>query len=447
MLPVDDDRSTDPTGRILGDYVRRVSEKVVTPPFPGSLVGSGRQQQVRRRRRVLTAGLSAVVVAGVVVVLVAYGPRSADTGSGVTGRPTVTGRPGLTVPSAPVKVRAVTFRGGFQPYQEVGAAGALWLINQTDTTDGSCRVTRFDPVTLVTTQTYALAACGNNVVAGDGQLYLETEVTQPDDSNPIRIETFSLSDHRSKVLTPVAMTVFGSAIAHTQLAFADGWLWLYGPTAQGAEVVKIAPATGAVVATLRGVPEIGGTEPLIVAGPGGVWFSGGPGGSPTLALASPMVDAAGASAKTTLRLVPAEGPEAATVEWMADVEGRLWMGELGGVAIPAHFSHGALAESIVVLGRSGAVVTASPVEDYGQAPVVASGEVLSVGPGGSCDSQPIWRVNGTSLVTTVVGRLRPPFEPCLGQGSYRNVAVAGGAVFVLDSTGGSQPAVLYRIRP
>jgi hypothetical protein len=362
----------------------------------------------------------------------------------------------------------MTFAGSFHPDQEVGAAGALWLISQNGPGSASsgCQVARLDPVSL-SMVTYPLSACGMNVAAGGGELYLETAQSQPDNSYRIHIETFSVSARSSTVLSPVAMTVFGSEIAHTQLAYADGWLWLYGYT-NGAEVVQVSPSSGAVVNTFTtGVPEIGGTEPLISAGAGGVWLAGGPGGSSTLARL--WVPPTGLEwVLTPLAASISSLPDTTTVEWLGTVAGRLWVGEAGPAVSPAHPN--TLAERIVVLdspgsGQSGegrgslgvkespnvevlgsvSVVKRSAVENFGLAPESVGGEVFSVGPGQTCGIQPIWRVDPSSLRTSVVTTLHPPVDPCWGEESFRSVTSTGGAVFVLDSSDGPAPGVLYRI--
>jgi preprotein translocase subunit SecD len=73
---VDDDRRPDPTVRVLEDFVRRVSDEVLVPPFtPGTRrLGSG--PRGAGRRRVLAGVLVSLVVVGAVAVAVVYGPRS-----------------------------------------------------------------------------------------------------------------------------------------------------------------------------------------------------------------------------------------------------------------------------------------------------------------------------------------------------------------------------------
>ncbi|MGH9016343.1 MAG: hypothetical protein ACRDY1_01225 [Acidimicrobiales bacterium] len=460
---MDDGQNPDPTGRLLGDFVRHVSARVVTPPMPATEPDPGRRRRRRtgRARITFTVAGAAAVLAAVVGLLVADGPRSADTGPAVTGRPAHPAEPSRP---GPVTVRSLTLRGAFQPDQVVGGGGAVWLVGSDDGTDdaGGCRIARVDPATMAMTASYPLSACGINAVAGAGKLFLETEQATPGTNDTsIHIEAVSPATDASTVFAPVDMTVVGSEIAHTQLAYADGWLWLDGYVG-GQRVVQISPTTGGVEKVFStGVPEAGGVEPVVVGGAGEVWLAGGSGGSPTGA----VIWAAPTALEPTLVPLPpfTKGPGSApvTVWWMAPVAGRMWVGLVTETA-EAGAPGGRLTERIAVLdvhgtvrlGRSGresdaggTVVARSGPVSYGGAPVVASGQVFSVGPGTSCRSQPVWRIDPATQRTTEVARLHPPFDPCLAGESYRSVTVAGGDVFVLDTEGGPGSGVLYRIRP
>jgi len=440
---VTEDRRPDPTTRILQDFVREVSDDVVTAPWePGSRGLRRRHGRARADRRMVAALVTSVAVVLTVALLLVYGPRSGETGTGVTG-----GRPGAGH-TTPGRLRSVTFGGAFQPDEEVGADGALWLIgpNGPQVGDGACEVERLDPASL-SKVTFPVAACGINMVAGGDTLYLEHEAERSGSNDvEITIETISVSTHVSTVLTPVAMTVVGSERAHTQLAYADGWLWLYGYTGT-AEVDQISPTTGAVVHTFtNGVPGIGGTEPLISGGPGGVWLAGGPGGSSALALLSSSApsDALG----WTLTPVPAPSPESATasstVEWLVAESGRMWVGEATETSGPSLPGGDALSERIVVLNGSGTVERRSPVEDIGSSIEAMDGDLYTVD--APCGTQSIWRVDRSSLRTSLLTRLRPALDPCLSVG-YRSVAGTGRAIFVLYGAGGSHGTVLDRIEP
>jgi hypothetical protein len=432
---MDNDDRPDQTGQLLQEFVQQMSSEVVTPLFAAPAPGK-RHRPHRRDRRRLTLALSLVVVVAAVAVLVIDGPRSGETGTGVSRSTGTAGEP------TGVRVRSVTFGGAFHPDQVVGTDGTLWLIGQNGAVSdsGRCHVARIDPVT-VATVTYPLSACGMNVVAGGGALYLETEKSRPDNSYLIHIERFSLATKTSTVLPAVAMTVFGSEIAHTQLAYVGGRLWLYGTTT-GSRVVQVSPTTGAMVRTYSDVPDIGGTEPLISSGPGGeVWLAGGPGGSPTPAVIS--------RSPTVVAPVPVKGLSpgegGSTIEWMAPVGGNVWVGvaaatdTLGQTSAP-------LIEHILKVDRAGAVIGRSRAEDFGSAPLSVAGTLFSVGPGQSCADQPVWHVDVSTLRTTLATTLHPA-DACGSEGSFRYVAAAGGSLFVLDTTGSGTGAELYRIKP
>jgi hypothetical protein len=428
---MDDDRHPDAISRLLGDFVREVADTVATPPWVADPRRPGRGRPVPGGRgwRVLVLAMSTAVVAAVVGLVFAYGPRSSDGGHGVITHP----GGHRSHPS----VRSIDYGGSFHPAEIVGASGALWVTGSRggDPLTGPCAVERIDPAQLAPVA-YALSACGMNIVAGQDHLYLETVEDSPDNGHAIRIESVSTADETSTVFGPVVMTVVGSEIAHTQLGYADGWLWLYGYT-DGPEVVQISPTTGAVVRTVTDVPGIGGTEPIIAAGPGGIWLAGGPGGpgGPAFILSSP-------TAGGVIREFPA-APPSRTVEWLAAEAGRMWIGEADAPVGP----HPSPTEHIVVVNRSGDVLQRSPVEDYGSAPVTVAGQLWTVGPGGTgCATQPIWRVDRASLRTSVITTLAPPSDPCLTP-SFRSVTTAGGALFVLDGAGGSAAEVLYRVTP
>jgi hypothetical protein len=219
---VHDDQRPDPTDRLLTEFVQQVSDDVVPPPFtPADRRSDGGRRWPWSSRIVLTAVGAVAVAAALVALLVVDGPRSADTPPVVTGQPT---HPEHPARPGPVRVRSVTLHGSFQPDQVVGDDGALWLLRRNDGSNDTngCRFARLDPGTLAMT-TYPLSVCGMNVAAGPGQLFVETEGGVPGTNDiPIHIEAISLIRHTSTVYTPVAMTVVGSEIAHTQLAYADG---------------------------------------------------------------------------------------------------------------------------------------------------------------------------------------------------------------------------------
>ncbi|HVA02735.1 MAG TPA: hypothetical protein VMU64_03225 [Acidimicrobiales bacterium] len=79
---MDDDPRLDPTGRLLGDFVRQVSAHVVVPDLTeGPQIGLRRSGRMHKRGRVLVVASCALVVAGAIAVTVAYGPRSTRVGT------------------------------------------------------------------------------------------------------------------------------------------------------------------------------------------------------------------------------------------------------------------------------------------------------------------------------------------------------------------------------
>ncbi len=72
---MDDDRRSDPTSQLLGDFVRHVSEQVVVPEFAAGRSGPRRPRRARPGLRVLAAVIAAAVVVAVVALVVVYGPR------------------------------------------------------------------------------------------------------------------------------------------------------------------------------------------------------------------------------------------------------------------------------------------------------------------------------------------------------------------------------------
>jgi hypothetical protein len=86
---------------------------------------------------------------------------------------------------------------------------------------------------------FAVPACGMNVAVGPGALFLDTAVADvKSQTYAIHIERFSMSTHTSTVFPAVSATLLlGSDIAHTQLAYADGSLWLYAAR-NGPEVLR-----------------------------------------------------------------------------------------------------------------------------------------------------------------------------------------------------------------
>jgi photosystem II stability/assembly factor-like uncharacterized protein len=85
---VGDERTTDPTSRVLGDFVRHVSDQVIVPPFRAAEQTTARPGGRRGERRWVAAVVGTVAVAGAVILAVVYGPRSSVTDNGVAHQPT-----------------------------------------------------------------------------------------------------------------------------------------------------------------------------------------------------------------------------------------------------------------------------------------------------------------------------------------------------------------------
>jgi hypothetical protein len=100
---VDDDRSSDPVGQLLRDFVHDVSEHVVVPAFTPGRPGARTLPRVGPRWRRLAVLCTSVAVAGVIVLAVVYGPRSAPTGPhpGPATQPTLGSSPPNPAASGP----------------------------------------------------------------------------------------------------------------------------------------------------------------------------------------------------------------------------------------------------------------------------------------------------------------------------------------------------------
>ncbi len=299
---------------------------------------------------------------------------------------------------------------------------------------------------------YPLSACGFNVTAGPGVIFLETTVARvKSETYAIHIERFSTSAHVSAVFGTVSATMFlGSDIAHTQLAYVAGSLWFYGWSNGRAEVLELSTGTGAVEQVFRSVPQIGGTEPIIVGTPGYVWLAGGAGSGADFV----RIDVRSGASRT----VEFPGRFASVYE-LASSAGSLFFLYLGyppSTAPPSTARAStsrmntssrsvALTAGVAHFNAKGELLKMSPNEQLGTWLVPLSGSMFSVGPGGSC-APPVlvWRVDEQTLRTAVVTRLSPPGNPCLGESSFRAVEAAGHSIYFLFSGPADR---LYRVTP
>jgi len=191
---------------------------------------------------------------------------------------------------------------------------------------------------------------------------------------------------------------------------------------------------GAVEHTYGAVPQTGGGEPLVASTPGYVWFAGGAGTGADFE----RVDA-GDGVASAVQLAGGY----ASVYDMSGVGDQLYLLYLARGA-----SHGAQAWGSFIehLGPDGSVLGTSPEEQVGTTLVDSSGQLFSVGPGGTCSAGiPVWRVDQGTLRTTLVATLAPPGDPCLGDEGARPAAAAAGSIFVLYNS--ATVAVLYRVTP
>jgi hypothetical protein len=336
-------------------------------------------------------------------------------------------------------VEAKYFSQGFSPDQVAAAAGAIWQMSSGPTGvdyGTGCRMGRLDPITMALT-IYPIPLCGMNVTAGNGALFLETTTADAKtESYAIRIERFSTSTHLATILSALSTTLFlGSDIAHTQLGYYDGSLWLYAtPKASSSpQLLQLSPATGAVEWTYVDVPKIGGTEPIILAAAGYLWLAGGAGAG---------ADFMRINVRTHAQRLIRPAGNYVSVYNMVSVNKQIYFAYLEPSS--GTTSAGSLTSHVAHLSPSGAVVARSPNEQVGSWLVGLGGKLFSVGPSGSCTSGlRLWSINEETLRTTPVADLKTPGNACIGGSIYRQVAAVNDAVF--DLYDGGSWAVLYRV--
>jgi hypothetical protein len=354
-------------------------------------------------------------------------------------RPNASARPAAAVTTK-------YFDRTFQPSQLVTTDGQVWLVTSGSNNGTGCRIGRLDPVTMAITS-YALSACGFNVTAGPSAIFLETTVARvKSQTYAIHIERFSTSAHVSTVFGTVSATMFlGSDIAHTQLAYVAGSLWFYGWFNGRAEVLELSTGTGAVERVFRSVPQIGGTEPIIVGTPGYVWLAGGAGSGTDFL----RIDVRSGASRT----VEFQGRFASVYE-LASSGGWLFFLYLGYASRTGPSSTSptstpsksvALTAGVARFNANGELLKVSHDEQLGTWLVPLSGSMFSVGPGGSC-SPPVlvWRVDEQTLRAAVVARVLPPGNPCLNESSFRAVGAAGHSIYFLFTGPADR---LYRVTP
>jgi hypothetical protein len=335
-------------------------------------------------------------------------------------------------------LRTISLRSPFTPEYIVSANRTIWLVGTEPAPKRltRCEIEAVDPTTL-RIRGYRVPGCGPNVVVYGTTIYT-TDVSYVKDTNnqELRIERFDTVTKRARVLKPVAMTLVGSAIAHTALTYGDGslWLWGHGTTGDGAiadEVVQISASSGAVLHTFVGVPDIGGTEPSMVATGGSLWMAGGPGGSPDVEMVNP-------TAPTPTVVYSA--PPNSSVQWVAAANGQV-------LAEVTSFDQGGKNLSVDLVTISTAthqVVRVNPLTSFDWMPSGSGSYLWAVGQsaaqGQACSSPlSLWRLDPSAGTTMSLLALS---SPCVAYDS--GVALSSGMVFVLVA-GSNTPSRLYRL--
>ena len=343
----------------------------------------------------------------------------------------------LSASRAPA-LRAVHFSGSFVPQQIISAAGSLWILGSTSpSTFTDCALERLDPSTLET-QSYALPQCATDITSGQGRVYLLVNQVQPDtNTRDYRIEVFDPATLSAQLLPPVVLQNIGSAVAHTDLSFGDGSLWLYGYALGGKnEVVQISPDSGGVESTIGNAPEIGGIYPAVVANSAGEWLGGGPGGTAELEWVR-----AGTGTATNLTLVT--GGRTGSILWLSATAGRVWAGvaKYGGAPGTTRVT-----TRLVALDDQGHVAVHSPAEGVGLYPLVATpdGHLWDVEYPSRCTgSETLLEINPTTGVSRAAASLAAPPAVCDDEEAGSELAAIGRDVFVLFPAA-QAGSVLYR---
>src|SRR5580704_5858120 len=318
-------------------------------------------------------------------------------------------------------LRAVHFSGSFVPQQITATAGSLWILGSTSpSTFTACTIERFDPSTLEALS-YALPQCATGITSGNGRVYLLVNQVQPNtNTRDYRIEVFDPTTLSAQVLPPVVLQNIGSAVAHTDLSFGDGSLWLYGYALGGKnEVVQIALDSGDVENTIGNAPEIGGVYPAVVGNSAGEWLGGGPGAPAGLEWVH-----AGTGTATNITLVT--GGRSGSILW------------LSGTTV--------VTTRLVALDEQGHVAVRSPWENVGLYPVVATpdGHLWDVEYPARCGGfETLLEIDPSTGVSRAAARLASSPAACNDEEAGSELAAIGRAVFVFFPTAGAG-SVLYR---
>jgi hypothetical protein len=335
-------------------------------------------------------------------------------------------------------LRAVHFSGSFVPQQVTATAGSVWVLgSRSPSTFTACALERFDPSTLQA-RSYALPRCATDIASGEGRVYLLVNQVQPNtNTRDYQIEVFDPATLSAQVLPPVVLQNVGSAVAHTDLSYGEGSLWLYGYSLGGKnEVVQISPGTGAVENTIGDAPAIGGVYPAVVATSAGEWLGGGPGGPAQLEW---VQAATGATTNVTL----VQGGRTGSILWLSAAGGRVWAGVAKYAGAPGTTT---VATRLVALDEQGHVAVRSPWEGVGLFPLVATpeGHLWDVEYPARCAGPVhLLEIDPSTGVSHQEAHLAAPPAVCNDEDAGTQLAVIGRAVFVLLPTA-MAGGVLYR---
>ncbi len=335
------------------------------------------------------------------------------------------------------ELTALHFPGPFVPLQLAAASGRIWVLGTTTPgSDAHCELEEITPASMAT-RMFPIPACAADIAAGGGRLYLVTAefVRGTAATQRLHVDVFDPGDGKAQVLSPVVMSVIGSAIAHIDFAYGDGALWLYGEQMlAGPEVVRISPSTGDVTATLKPATAIGGIAPAVAANGAGVWIAGGPGGPPGVDWVRQ-----GTGVTTT----PYPGTSHSSVLWLSAVGGVVWAGveAYGTGPTPSVLTH------LVALDHSGNVIVTSPSELTGQSPLVSTpgGRLWGLDYVGACNGpEELLQVDPATGSSAPMAKLKAPPEACDDDDGGSQLAAVGRDVFALIPTDVVGSAVLYR---
>ena len=191
---MDDGRRPDPTGQLLEDFVRKVTERVVVPEFTPARSGPWRRREVPRRARLFAVVGAAAAVVVVIALVIAYGPRSARTGPG----PAPATQP-TSAPTSTTSVIAGTRTATYEPFTTTGIDPGLMV---TSHVTGTCiRYSRgeaerfyfrcfgngsgiYDPCFAGPQSTMAPLVCPSGPTSSDVVEFIVTSVTSDEPPSP-----------------------------------------------------------------------------------------------------------------------------------------------------------------------------------------------------------------------------------------------------------------------